>query len=76
MPDAWRPGAAVSDAVPALDEALSEAGWDELGADERLLPFAAPAAAALGRGPSPRWRRWTGCSAVRSEPAALARYAQ
>ena len=49
-PDPWHPGAAVSDAVPALDAALAEAGWDELGSDERLLPFVAPAAAALGRG--------------------------
>jgi alkylation response protein AidB-like acyl-CoA dehydrogenase len=49
-PDAWRPGAAVSDADPDLHAALAEAGWDELGTDERLLPFAAPAAAALGRG--------------------------
>ena len=48
-PDDWRPGAAASDADPALDEALAEAGWDDLGADERLLEFAAPAAAALGR---------------------------
>lgn len=48
-PDPWRPGAAVSDASPELDRALREAGWDELGSDERLLPLAAPAAAALGR---------------------------
>jgi hypothetical protein len=48
--DPWRPGAAVSDADPALDDALREAGWHELGADEKLLPLAAPAAAALGRG--------------------------
>ena len=49
-PDTWQPGAAVSDADPALDAALAESGWEELGTDERLLPFAAPAAAALGRG--------------------------
>ena len=49
-PDPWQPGAAASDADPALDRALSEAGWDELGNDDRLLPFVAPAAAALGRG--------------------------
>lgn len=49
-PDPWQPGAAVSDADPALDVALAESGWVELGTDERLLPFAAPAAAALGRG--------------------------
>ena len=47
--DPWRPGAAVSDADPALDAALTEAGWGELGTDEGLLPLAAPAAAALGR---------------------------
>ncbi len=49
-PDPWHPGAAVSDATPALDAALAEAGWGELGTDERLLPFVGPAAAALGRG--------------------------
>lgn len=49
-PDPWRPGAAVSDADPALDAALREAGWDALGRDERLLGLAAPAGAALGRG--------------------------
>ena len=49
-PDPWRPGAAASDAHAALDRALSDAGWDELGDDDRLLPFVAPAAAALGRG--------------------------
>ena len=49
-PDRWRPGAAVSDHAPALDEALSEAGWEEVGRDEALLPMAAPAGAALGRG--------------------------
>jgi hypothetical protein len=48
-PDPWTPGAAVSDADPALDEALSEAGWHELGRDGSLLPLAAPAGAALGR---------------------------
>jgi crotonobetainyl-CoA:carnitine CoA-transferase CaiB-like acyl-CoA transferase len=47
--DRWKPGAAVSDADPALDAALIAAGWDELGTDERLLPLVAPAAAALGR---------------------------
>lgn len=47
--DPWTPGAAVSDADPALDRALKEAGWEELGEDERLLPLAAPAAAELGR---------------------------
>jgi alkylation response protein AidB-like acyl-CoA dehydrogenase len=49
LPDPWRPGAAVSDADAALDDALREAGWDELGTDEQLLPLAAPAAAELGR---------------------------
>jgi 3-oxo-4-pregnene-20-carboxyl-CoA dehydrogenase alpha subunit len=47
--DPWTPGAAVSDANPALEDALRQAGWDELGRDESLLPLAAPAAAALGR---------------------------
>ena len=49
-PDPWRPGAAVSDADSAMDEALREAGWQEFGVDPTLLPFVAPAAAALGRG--------------------------
>jgi alkylation response protein AidB-like acyl-CoA dehydrogenase len=49
-PDPWRVGAAASDADPELDRALREAGWHELGSDETLLPLAAPAAAALGRG--------------------------
>jgi hypothetical protein len=49
-PDPWRPGAAVSDVDTAMEQALSEAGWNELGRDETLLPLAAPAAAALGRG--------------------------
>jgi hypothetical protein len=49
QPDPWRPGATVSDADPALDEALREAGWDELARDEALLPLAGPAGAALGR---------------------------
>jgi 3-oxo-4-pregnene-20-carboxyl-CoA dehydrogenase alpha subunit len=49
QPDFWTPGAAVSDANPALDEALREAGWEELACDESLLPLAAPAGAALGR---------------------------
>jgi hypothetical protein len=49
-PDPWRPGAAVSDADRAMDEALREAGWEELGVDATLLPLVAPAAAALGRG--------------------------
>ena len=48
-PDPWKPGAAVSDADPALAAALSEAGWDELGTDEALLPLAGPAGAELGR---------------------------
>jgi alkylation response protein AidB-like acyl-CoA dehydrogenase len=47
--DPWRPGAAVSDSDPELERALREAGWDELGRDEALLPLAAPAGAALGR---------------------------
>ena len=47
--DPWEPGAAVSDAEPALGRALAEAGWDELAGDERLLPLIAPAAAELGR---------------------------
>ena len=49
-PDPWRPGAATSDANPALARALSEAGWNELGGDETLLHLVAPAGAALGRG--------------------------
>ena len=49
LPDPWVPGAAASDASPALEEALREAGWEELGRDEALLPLAAPAGAALGR---------------------------
>jgi len=49
QPDPWTPGAAASDANPALEAALSEAGWDELGRDEALLPLAAPAGVALGR---------------------------
>jgi hypothetical protein len=51
--DAWRPGAAASDANAALDEALSAAGWDDLAEDPTLLPFAAPAAVGLGRGFAP-----------------------
>ena len=47
--DPWKPGAAASDANPALAEALREAGWEELGSDPGLLPLAAPAGAALGR---------------------------
>ena len=49
QPDPWTPGAAVSDANPALDAALREAGWEELAQDADLLPLAAPAGAALGR---------------------------
>ena len=48
-PDPWLPGAAVSDASPTLMTALREAGWDDLGRDDGLLPLAAPAGAALGR---------------------------
>ena len=48
-PDPWTPGAGVSDADAALDDALREAGWEELGRDADLLPLAAPAGAALGR---------------------------
>ena len=47
--DSWRPGAAVSDADPTLDRALTEAGWDEIGGDATILPVVAPAAAELGR---------------------------
>jgi 3-oxo-4-pregnene-20-carboxyl-CoA dehydrogenase alpha subunit len=47
--DVWRPGGAASDHDPALERALADAGWDDIGRDEALLPFAAPAAAALGR---------------------------
>jgi hypothetical protein len=47
--DPWQPGAAVSDRNAALDEALREAGWEELGRDADLLPLTAPAGAALGR---------------------------
>jgi hypothetical protein len=50
QPDPWRPGAAASDADPALERALEEAGWAELGHDGALLPLAGPAGAALGRG--------------------------
>jgi 3-oxo-4-pregnene-20-carboxyl-CoA dehydrogenase alpha subunit len=49
-PDPWRPGAVASDADPELERALRDAGWDELGTDDGLLPLAAPAGAALGRG--------------------------
>jgi 3-oxo-4-pregnene-20-carboxyl-CoA dehydrogenase alpha subunit len=48
-PDPWRPGAATSDASRELEQALDEAGWNELGRDETLLPLAGPAGAALGR---------------------------
>jgi hypothetical protein len=48
-PDPWEPGLAVSDADGALDAALAEAGWEELGEDPSLLPMVAPAAAELGR---------------------------
>jgi hypothetical protein len=48
-PDPWRPGSAASDRDPMLEQALAEAGWDDLGTDERLLELAAPAGAALGR---------------------------
>jgi hypothetical protein len=48
-PDRWEPGAACSDANPALDTALSDLGWDELSSDPELLPFAGPAAVGLGR---------------------------
>ena len=49
-PDPWKPGAAASDANPALERALNEAGWDQLGHDPTLLHLVAPAGAALGRG--------------------------
>jgi hypothetical protein len=49
-PDPWRPGAAVSDSVRELELVLIDAGWDDLGGDSALLPYVAPAAAALGRG--------------------------
>jgi 3-oxo-4-pregnene-20-carboxyl-CoA dehydrogenase alpha subunit len=49
-PDPWRPGAAVSDAVPELEAALTAAGWDELAENPDVIAFVAPAAAALGRG--------------------------
>ena len=52
-PDPWRPGAAVSDADAALDEALANAGWGDLTRDETLLPLAGPAGAALGRAFAP-----------------------
>jgi len=51
--DPWRPGAAVADANPALEDALAAAGWDDLAADRCLLPLAAPAAVALGRASAP-----------------------
>jgi hypothetical protein len=47
--DAWTPGAAVSDADPALAAALAAAGWEEL-AREELLALVGPAAVELGRG--------------------------
>ena len=75
-PDAWHPGAAVSDAVPAARRGAAEAGWDELGADERLLPFAAPAAAALGRGLRLAGAGRPAARRCAPEPAALARYAR
>jgi hypothetical protein len=53
QPDPWTPGAAVCDANTALEEALGEAGWGELGHDPDLLPLAAPAGAALGRAFAP-----------------------
>ena len=53
QPDPWTPGAAASDANGALDEALREAGWDELARDGDLLPLAAPAGSALGRAFAP-----------------------
>jgi crotonobetainyl-CoA:carnitine CoA-transferase CaiB-like acyl-CoA transferase len=48
-PDPWKPGTAASDANRVLDEALREAGWDDMGTDETLLPLAAPAGRELGR---------------------------
>ena len=51
--DTWRPGAHADDRSPALREALSELGWDELGSDAELSPFVAPAALELGRGLAP-----------------------
>ena len=48
--DPWRPGAAASDRDPTLERALRDAGWDDLGTEESLLPLAAPAGSALGRG--------------------------
>jgi len=53
QPDPWRPGAAASDANPELERALADAGWDELGRDDSLLPLAALAGAALGRAFAP-----------------------
>lgn len=47
--DPWRPGASADDRSPALWEALIGLGWEEIGRDAELLPFAAPAAQELGR---------------------------
>ena len=47
--DPWRPGTHADDRSPALREALTELGWEELGRDVELFPFVAPAAVELGR---------------------------
>ena len=46
--DPWRPGAHADDRNASLREAVLELGWDEIGRDEELLAFAAPAAVELG----------------------------
>ena len=51
--DPWRPGAHADDRDPALRDALLALGWEDVGRDGDLLPFAAPAALELGRGFAP-----------------------
>ena len=48
-PDPWTPGAACSDAADALDGALADAGFGELGTEPGLLALAGPAGLELGR---------------------------
>jgi alkylation response protein AidB-like acyl-CoA dehydrogenase len=45
----WQPSEPGDDRVPALDQALAQAGWPALAEDPDLLPFAGPAALELGR---------------------------
>ncbi len=51
--DPWTPGASCDDRNPALHAALAELGWHELGSDDELERFIAPAAVELGRGLAP-----------------------